>query len=868
MHEQYQPREIEAAAQSHWDSQKSFVVSEQPGKETFYCLSMFPYPSGKLHMGHVRNYTIGDVIARYQRMLGKNVLQPMGWDAFGMPAENAAMKNKVAPAKWTYENIQYMKTQLKSLGLAVDWSREVTTCKPDYYRWEQWLFTRLFEKGVIYRKNGTVNWDPVDQTVLANEQVIDGRGWRSGAVIEKREIPMYYFKITAYAEELLSSLDDLDGWPEQVKTMQRNWIGKSRGMEVSFPYDVASIGESGALKVFTTRPDTLMGATYVAVAAEHHLATLAAQNNAQLQAFIHECKSGSVAEADIATQEKKGLPTGLFVEHPLTGEKLPVWVANYVLIHYGDGAVMAVPAHDERDFEFAHKYDLPIKPVIRTSAGDETPAPWQDAYGEHGSLINSGVFDDLDFPGAFDAIEVALQKKNLGQSRTQFRLRDWGISRQRYWGCPIPIIHCDACGDVPVPEDQLPVVLPEDVVPDGAGSPLARMPEFYSCTCPKCGAPAKRETDTMDTFVESSWYYARYASPHYTGGMVDPAAANHWLPVDQYIGGIEHAILHLLYARFFHKLMRDEGLVSSNEPFKNLLTQGMVVAETYYRTLDNGGKDWFNPTDVELVRDAKAKVISAKLKADGLPVEIGGTEKMSKSKNNGVDPQSMIDAYGADTCRLFMMFASPPDMSCEWSDSGVEGANRFLRRVWRLAQNHVSQSLPGALDKTVLSDSQKEVRRAIHLAIKQASTDVGQFHKFNTAIAQVMTLMNVLEKAAQETAQDRALLQEGLESVALLLAPITPHISHQLWLELGHQGAIIDAQWPAVDESALVQDSLQLVIQVNGKLRGHIEMPASATREEVEAAARANENVVRFTEGLSIRKVIVVPGKLVNIVAN
>ncbi|MDA7088099.1 leucine--tRNA ligase [Pseudomonas sp. SA3-5] len=868
MHEQYQPREIEAAAQSHWDSQKSFVVSEQPGKDTFYCLSMFPYPSGKLHMGHVRNYTIGDVIARYQRMLGKNVLQPMGWDAFGMPAENAAMKNKVAPAKWTYENIQYMKTQLKSLGLAVDWSREVTTCKPDYYRWEQWLFTRLFEKGVIYRKNGTVNWDPVDQTVLANEQVIDGRGWRSGAVIEKREIPMYYFKITAYAEELLSSLDDLDGWPEQVKTMQRNWIGKSRGMEVSFPYDTASIGESGTLKVFTTRPDTLMGATYVAVAAEHHLATLAAQNNAQLQAFIHECKSGSVAEADIATQEKKGLPTGLFVEHPLTGEKLPVWVANYVLIHYGDGAVMAVPAHDERDFEFAHKYDLPIKPVIRTSAGDETPAPWQDAYGEHGSLINSGDFDDLDFPGAFDAIEVALQKKNLGQSRTQFRLRDWGISRQRYWGCPIPIIHCDSCGDVPVPEDQLPVVLPEDVVPDGAGSPLARMPEFYECSCPKCGAPAKRETDTMDTFVESSWYFARYASPQYSKGMVDPAAADHWLPVDQYIGGIEHAILHLLYARFFHKLMRDEGLLNSDEPFKNLLTQGMVIADTYYRTLDNGGKDWFNPADVEIERDAKGKVIAAKLKSDGLAVEIGGTEKMAKSKNNGVDPQAMIDAYGADTCRLFMMFASPPDMSLEWSDSGVEGGSRFLRRVWRLAQAHVSQGLPSGLDRNALSDRQKDVRRAIHLAIKQASVDIGQHHKFNTAIAQVMTLMNVLEKADQETAQDRALLQEGLESVALLMAPITPHISHQLWLELGHQGAIIDAQWPAVDESALVQDSLQLVIQVNGKLRGHIEMPASATREEVEAAARANENVVRFTEGLSIRKVIVVPGKLVNIVAN
>ncbi|WP_028238638.1 leucine--tRNA ligase [Stutzerimonas azotifigens] len=868
MHEQYQPREIEAAAQSHWDSNKSFEVKEQPGKDTFYCLSMFPYPSGKLHMGHVRNYTIGDVIARYQRMQGKNVLQPMGWDAFGMPAENAAMKNKVAPAKWTYENIDYMKTQLKSLGLAIDWSREVTTCKPDYYRWEQWLFTRLFEKGVIYRKNGTVNWDPVDQTVLANEQVIDGRGWRSGALIEKREIPMYYFKITAYADELLDSLDELDGWPEQVKTMQRNWIGKSRGMEVSFPYDVQSIGSGGALKVYTTRPDTLMGATYVAVAAEHPLATQAAQGNPELQAFIDECKRGGVAEADIATQEKKGLPTSLKVQHPLTGELLPVWVANYVLMNYGEGAVMAVPAHDERDFEFASKYALPIKPVVRTSAGDQTPAPWQDAYGEHGTLINSGEFDGLDFQGAFDAMEVALQKKGLGQARTQFRLRDWGISRQRYWGCPIPIIHCDACGDVPVPEDQLPVVLPEDVVPDGAGSPLARMPEFYECSCPKCGAPAKRETDTMDTFVESSWYFARYASPNYAQGMVDPAAANHWLPVDQYIGGIEHAILHLLYARFFHKLMRDEGLLSSNEPFKNLLTQGMVVAETYYRTAENGGKDWFNPADVEVERDAKAKVIGARLKTDGLPVEIGGTEKMSKSKNNGVDPQAMIDAYGADTCRLFMMFASPPDMSLEWSDSGVEGASRFLRRVWRLAHTHVSAGLPGALDVAALNDEQKAVRRAIHLAIRQASVDVGQHHKFNTAIAQVMTLMNVLEKAPAASEQDRALLQEGLETVALLLAPITPHICHSLWEQLGKTGAIIDAPWPAVDESALVQDSLTLVVQVNGKLRGQIEVSAEASREAVEAAARANENVLRFTEGLTIRKVIVVPGKLVNIVAN
>ncbi|MFV3403001.1 MULTISPECIES: leucine--tRNA ligase [Pseudomonas] len=868
MHEQYTPRDIEAAAQTFWDEQQSFAVSEQPGKDTYYCLSMFPYPSGKLHMGHVRNYTIGDVIARYQRMLGKNVLQPMGWDAFGMPAENAAMKNNVAPAKWTYENIDYMKTQLKSLGLAIDWAREVTTCKPDYYRWEQWLFTRLFEKGVIYRKNGTVNWDPADQTVLANEQVIDGRGWRSGALIEKREIPMYYFRITDYADELLESLDELPGWPEQVKTMQRNWIGKSRGMEVQFPFDQASIGHDGALKVFTTRPDTLMGATYVAVAAEHPLATQAAQGNPALQAFIDECKSGSVAEADMATQEKKGMPTALFVQHPLTGEKLPVWVANYVLMHYGDGAVMAVPAHDERDFEFAHKYNLPVKAVVRTSAGDEVGREWLAAYGEHGQLINSGEFDGLDFQGAFDAIEAALIRKELGKSRTQFRLRDWGISRQRYWGCPIPIIHCPSCGDVPVPEDQLPVTLPENVVPDGAGSPLARMPEFYECTCPKCGAAAKRETDTMDTFVESSWYFARYASPNYEGGMVDPKAANHWLPVDQYIGGIEHAILHLLYARFFHKLMRDEGLVTSNEPFKNLLTQGMVVAETYYRVASNGGKDWFNPADVEIERDAKAKIIGARLKTDGLPVEIGGTEKMSKSKNNGVDPQSMIDQYGADTCRLFMMFASPPDMSLEWSDSGVEGASRFLRRVWRLAQAHVAQGLPGKLDTTALSDEQKVIRRAIHAAIKQASNDVGQFHKFNTAIAQVMTVMNVLEKAPQATAQDRALLQEGLEAVTLLLAPITPHISHALWNHLGHEQAVIDAVWPSVDESALVQDTVTLVVQVNGKLRGQVDMPAAASREEIEAAARNNENVLRFTDGLTIRKVIVVPGKLVNIVAN
>ena len=868
MQEQYSPSEIEAAAQTDWDNANAFQVTETPDQETYYCLSMFPYPSGKLHMGHVRNYTIGDVVARYQRMQGKNVLQPMGWDAFGMPAENAAMNNKVAPAAWTYSNIDYMRTQLKSLGLAIDWTREIATCKPDYYRWEQWLFTRLFEKGIIYRKNGTVNWDPVDQTVLANEQVIDGKGWRSGAVIEKREIPMYYFAITNYAEELLSSLDELTGWPEQVKTMQRNWIGKSVGMEVQFPYDTASIGHDGTLKVFTTRPDTLMGATYVAVAAEHPLATQAAQNNPELQAFIDECKRGGVAEADIATQEKKGLPTPLYVLHPLTGEKLPVWVANYVLMGYGEGAVMAVPAHDERDFAFANKYRLPIKPVIRTSVGDETPEPWQDAYGEKGELINSEEFDGLDYDSAFTAIGEVLKQKGLGEPRTQFRLRDWGISRQRYWGCPIPIIHCDSCGDVPVPDDQLPVVLPEDVIPDGAGSPLAKMPEFYKCSCPKCGAAAKRETDTMDTFVESSWYYARYASPQYDKGMVDPAAANHWLPVDQYIGGIEHAILHLLYARFFHKLMRDEGLVSSNEPFKNLLTQGMVLADTYYRLEANGSKTWFNPADVDIERDGKGKVVAATLRSDGQPVEIGGTEKMSKSKNNGVDPQAMIDQYGADTCRLFMMFASPPDMSLEWSDSGVEGAQRFLRRVWRLSQQHHAKGPAGKADLGSLSDEQKAVRRAIHLAIKQASQDIGQHHKFNTAIAAVMTLMNVLEKAPQDAGQDRALLQEGLETVALLLAPIAPHICHSLWQALGHSDAIIDARWPSVDESALVQDNLQLVIQVNGKLRGHIEVAADASRELIEATARENENVLRFTEGLTIRKVIVVPGKLVNIVAN
>jgi leucyl-tRNA synthetase len=669
MHEQYRPQDIEPAAQTEWEQSGAFTATDaapqgQPEQEKFYCLSMFPYPSGKLHMGHVRNYTIGDVIARYQRMQGKNVLQPMGWDAFGLPAENAAMKNKVAPAAWTYSNIDYMKTQLKSLGLAIDWSREVTTCKPDYYRWEQWLFTRLFEKGVIYKKSGTVNWDPIDQTVLANEQVIDGRGWRSGAVVEKREIPMYYFGITQYAEELLNDLDQLDGWPEQVRTMQRNWIGKSFGADIVFDYDAVSIGIAGQLKVYSTRPDTLMGATYVAVAAEHPLATRAADSNPALAAFIAECKAGSVAEADMATMEKKGIATGQFVIHPLTGDKLPVFIANYVLWGYGEGAVMAVPAHDERDFEFANKYSLPIKQVYRNASGDNSfsATQWQDWYADKNGLltVNSGNYDNRDFTAAFDAIVADLEANQHGARKTQFRLRDWGISRQRYWGCPIPIIHCASCGDVPVPEKDLPVVLPEDVVPDGAGSPLAKMPSFYECSCPTCGGAAKRETDTMDTFVESSWYYARYASPQSTTSMVDKDAAKYWLPVDQYVGGIEHAILHLLYARFFHKLMRDEGLVHGDEPFKKLLTQGMVVADTFYREEANGAKDWINPADVDIVRDDKGRMTAATLKSDGLPVHIGGMEKMSKSKNNGVDPQALIDQYGADTSRLFMMFAAPP----------------------------------------------------------------------------------------------------------------------------------------------------------------------------------------------------------------
>lgn len=862
MQEQYVPQTVEAAAQSEWHASNAHLANDADARPKYYCLSMFPYPSGKLHMGHVRNYTIGDVLSRYKRLNGFNVLQPMGWDAFGLPAENAAMNNQVAPAEWTYANIEYMKTQLKSLGLAIDWTREIATCKPDYYRWEQWLFTRLFEKGVIYKKTGSVNWDPVDQTVLANEQVIDGRGWRSGAVVEKRDIPMYYFGITQYAEQLLADLDQLDGWPEQVKTMQRNWIGKSFGADISFDYDLASTGINGQLTVYTTRPDTLMGATYVAVAGEHPLAQRAAANNPKLAAFIAECKAGSVAEADMATMEKKGMATGQFVIHPLNGRQLPVYVANYVLWGYGEGAVMAVPAHDERDFAFATKYALPIEPVY-VGPDAFNALEWQDWYGQKTGL--SAIADGRDFNEHFDAIIAALEANGHGARKTQFRLRDWGISRQRYWGCPIPIIHCPACGDVPVPEDQLPVVLPEHVVPDGAGSPLARMPEFYETSCPTCGGHAKRETDTMDTFVESSWYYARYASPQSTRAMVEPEAAQHWLPVDQYIGGIEHAILHLLYARFFHKLMRDEGLLSGDEPFKRLLTQGMVIAETFYREAEGGKKQWINPADVQLTRDDKGRITGATLTADGQPVIHGGMEKMSKSKNNGVDPQAMIERFGADTSRVFMMFAAPPDQSLEWSDTGVEGANRFLKRLWRIVHEHVAQGPTATLDLASLSRDDKALRRKLHETIAKVGDDYERRQTFNTAIAAIMELLNALPKTIS-TPTTLALVREALLAAVTLLSPIAPHIGHALLQALGLPGGLADAQWPAVDASALTRDSLTLMIQVNGKLRGQIEVAPDASNADIEAAALANDDAQRAMAGAAVKKVIVVKQKLVNIV--
>ena len=875
MQELYQPSAIEPAAQQKWAAERAFNVSEDASKPKFYCLSMFPYPSGKLHMGHVRNYTIGDVRSRFKKMQGFNVLQPMGWDAFGMPAENAAINHQVAPSKWTYENIAYMRKQLQSLGFALDWEREIATCRPEYYRWEQLLFTKLFEKGIVYKKLGTVNWDPIDQTVLANEQVIDGRGWRSGALVEKREIPMYYFKITDYAEQLLADLDGLD-WPEQVKTMQRNWIGKSRGMTVRF--QVAADSREGLpeshrefVQVYTTRPDTLMGATYVAVAAEHPLAAAAAEKQPALQAFIAECKAGSVAEADMATMEKKGMPTGRFVINPLNGERLEVWVANYVLWGYGDGAVMAVPAHDERDFAFAKQYHLPIKQVISVDGQPFDAAQWQDWYAdkENGVLVNSNEFNGLNFQAAFDAIAAKLQAASAGEPKTQYRLRDWGISRQRYWGCPVPIIHCDTCGDVPVPEQDLPVVLPENVVPDGAGSPLAKMPEFYETKCPKCGGAAKRETDTMDTFVESSWYQFRYMSPRDDAHMVAPEAAAYWGQADQYIGGIEHAILHLLYARFFTKLMNDEGIVSVREPFKQLLTQGMVLAATYYRESADGKKTWFNPAEVRVQTDDKGRPVSAVLEADGQPVVIGGVEKMSKSKNNGVDPQQIIDAYGADTARLFMMFASPPEQSLEWSDAGVEGAHRFLRRLWRTVYEFVQNGGSGVSkfsgSQDALSGSLKDLRFKLHSTIAKVTDDYDRRQQFNTAIAAVMELLNQYDKTDTSGEHGQAVAREVLEAVVLLLSPIVPHICETLWGELAG-GNLWQQSWPAVDNAALVQTEIEMMVQVNGKLRDKIQIAADADEAAVKAAALATAGAQKFMEGKEPKKIVVVPKRLVNIV--
>ena len=860
MQEHYDPQSLEARARTLWREDGLFVAAERSGAEKYYCLCMLPYPSGRLHMGHVRNYTIGDVITRYQRMQGRSVLQPMGWDAFGLPAENAAIKNGVPPARWTYDNIAYMRKQLQSLGFAIDWSREIATCDPNYYKWNQWLFLRMLEKGIAYKKTGTVNWDPVDQTVLANEQVIDGRGWRTGALVEKREIPMYYLRITEYADELLGALDGLTGWPERVKTMQANWIGRSEGVEIGFPYD------GGVLKVFTTRADTLMGATYIAVAAEHPLAAKAAARDPKVAAFIEECRQGGITEAELATQEKKGVPTGLTVRHPLTAAELPVWVANYVLMGYGEGAVMAVPAHDQRDFEFARKHALPIKVVVRQkddSAPDATSM--QAAFLEHGIIVNSGKYDGLTSTQAIHKIATDLKAKKLGEKRTVYRLRDWGISRQRYWGCPIPIIHCGNCGDVPVPDDQLPVVLPEDLISDGSGNPLAKCAAFVNCTCPKCGAQAQRETDTMDTFVDSSWCYMRYACADNAQAMVD-ARVNYWLPVDQYIGGIEHAILHLLYSRFWTRVMRDLKLVQFDEPFTNLLTQGMVLNHIYYRKGTTGGINYFDPEEVTPAYDASGQIAGATLRQDGKPVEYGGMGTMSKSKANGVDPQPLVDKYGADTIRLFMLFAAPPEQTLEWSASGVEGAHRFLKRLWRAVAEHVIVGSVPKLDVPLLNGDQRALRRQIHETISKVGDDIGRRYTFNTAVAAIMELLNALTHNAGAADQDRAVKQEGFETIALLLAPMTPHICETLWRELGHEASVMAMPWPRLDETALVRDSIELVVQVNGKLRGRISVPTDAGRAELEQAALLESNVRKFVEGKAIKKVIVVPGKLVNLV--
>lgn len=861
MQEKYVPSDVEAAAQSHWQAIDAYRTTERKDKKKFYCVSMLPYPSGKLHMGHVRNYTINDVMYRYLRMNGYNVLMPMGWDAFGMPAENAAMANGVPPAKWTYDNIAYMKKQMQAMGLAIDWSREVATCKPDYYKWNQWLFLKMLDKGIVYLKTGSVNWDPVDQTVLANEQVIDGRGWRSGALVEKREIPMYYMRITQYADELLNDLDAL-GWPERVKVMQQNWIGKSFGVNFGFPYTLD--GEDKLLRVFTTRADTIMGVTFCAVAAEHPLALRLAQGKPELQAFIDECRKGGVAEADVATMEKKGMPTGFFVKHPLTGDDVEVWIGNYVLMGYGEGAVMGVPAHDERDFAFARKYGLPIKQVIDVAGQAYSTDAWQEWYAdkEHGVCVNSGQYDGLDYEAAIDAIVADLKAKGLGDKQVTYRLRDWGISRQRYWGTPIPIIHCDDCGAVPVPEKDLPVVLPEDLVPDGTGNPLAKSPEFLACDCPKCGKPARRETDTMDTFVDSSWYFSRYACPD-ADRMVDERT-DYWMPMDQYIGGIEHAILHLLYSRFWAKVMRDLGLVKFSEPAQNLLTQGMVLNETYYREDAAGKKTWYNPADVQVQFDDKGRPVGATLDTDGQAISLGGIEKMSKSKNNGVDPQALIDQYGADTARLFTMFAAPPEQQLEWSGAGVEGASRFLRRLWSYGHAHAAR-LSDAQATSVDSPARQQLRREVHGVLKQANYDYQRI-QYNTVVSAAMKMLNALDAGK---AADAATLRECYGILLRVLYPVVPHATHALWQALGYAaqyGDLLDAPWPVLDEAALVQDEIELVLQVNGKVRGGVRVARDAARGDIEQAALTHEMTAKFGGDGAPKKIIIVPGRLVNVV--
>ena len=859
----YNPAELERDAQQYWTKNRTFEVTEDPSKEKFYCLAMFPYPSGKLHMGHVRNYTITDVIARYQRMQGKNVLHPMGWDAFGLPAENAAIQNKTAPAKWTHENIAYMKAQLKSLGFGIDWSRELATCEPDYYKWEQWFFTKLYEKGMVYKKTSAVNWCPNDATVLANEQVIDGCCWRCDSPVERKEIPQWFIRITDYADQLLDDLDDLEHWPGQVKTMQRNWIGKSSGVNMTFDLS-AAVGQHQSFDVYTTRPDTLMGVTYLTLATQHPIALEVAQNNPELAAFIADCQTQQVSEAEMATMEKRGMDTGISAVHPLTGETVPVWVGNYVLMDYGSGAVMAVPAHDQRDYEFAKKYQLEIKQVIAPANNE----PWDlntEAFTAKGLLINSGNYDGLDFNAAFDAIAGALEAADHGSVTTNYRLRDWGVSRQRYWGSPIPMYNLAEGGEIPVPLDRLPVILPTDVEMDGIQSPIKADLDWKKAEIN--GQAVARETDTFDTFMESSWYHARFTCSDLDSAMLDPDRANYWLPVDQYVGGIEHAILHLLYARFYHKLLRDEGLVESSEPFKSLLCQGMVLAESFYTETD-GRKQWLAPSEVSVERDDKGRTVSATETATGNTVHSGGITKMSKSKNNGVDPQTAIDQHGADTVRLFTMFAAPPEQTLEWSDDGVSGAHRFLRKLWTMVNNHLQQDDIASLDRDSLNDEQKNLRRKTHETISKVNDDYGRRNTFNTAIAAVMELLNEVAKLNDQQPQSIAVRHEALTSAVLLLSPIAPHICHRLWHALGNTDAVANASWPVLDETALVRSSIEMVVQVNGKVRGKIQVSADASKDAVEKMALEDANVLRFTEGVSIRKIIVVPGRLVNIVAN